>query len=73
MALMWCEARCDGISDMMNATAEELETTPACHETAPGAFGVPAARKKAHSSGWRVIAEEWICPACQPRRRGMKT
>jgi hypothetical protein len=59
MAQLWCEARCNGIAD---------EAPLGCHETAEGAFGAVEARKAAKNSGWRVVDDEWYCPACYKRR-----
>lgn len=62
MAKLWCEARCDyfGISGADSAGY------PACHETAPGAFGEKNGAALARAHGWRVIDKRWCCPACLP-------
>lgn len=63
MSGMWCEARCQGLCD---------EGQSGCYETAPGAFGVPAAAETARREGWKIVRGEWLCPVCRRRRAALE-
>jgi hypothetical protein len=56
---LWCEARCHFFCAGVGS-----DGGPACHETAQGAFGAAVAAKTARAAGWRVVEDEWCCPAC---------
>jgi len=60
-ALLWCEARCQGIYDH--------GYTYGCMETSEGAFGAREAAKEARQQGWRVVDGDWLCPCCIERRK----
>lgn len=63
VALMWMEARCDGIF-------EGLAPANACHETGPGGFYKRSdlARRDTERAGWLYEDNNWYCPVC----RGIK-
>jgi hypothetical protein len=64
VALMWMEARCDGLS-------MELPRESRCHETGPGRFYKRSdlARKDTEKAGWEYTASgHWFCPACRKVR-----
>ena len=58
-ALLWCEARCDGMTD---------SDVDGCWETSRGEFGTKQAAYTAREDGWRVKNGEWLCLSCQKRR-----
>jgi hypothetical protein len=65
MASLWCEARCDGLSDEAGAIG--------CAETAEGAFGARSAVAAARRQGWKIVRGEWLCPVCAKRRAADKS
>ena len=58
---LWYEGRCDGMSDP--------GWNMACDQTARGAFNAKDAAGFALASGWRIRKGEWLCRACQERRK----
>lgn len=57
---LWCEARCHYFAAGMDPAGRN-----ACHETAPGGFGVKAGAAAARAHGWALVRGHWCCPACR--------
>lgn len=71
MALMWMEPRCDAMTTLSDdnpsyGVVETYRRRGECHQTGPGMFArsIATARANAIKSGWVIIDDLWLCPAC---------